>query len=38
MKSIYKAGANKWLVAMLWYLKDEHPEALDAGTNKDGFM
>lgn len=37
MKTIYKPGANKWLIPMLWYLKDKHPEALEPGTSSDGF-
>ena len=38
MKSIYKQGANKWLIAMIYYLKDSNPEVMDASTNTDGFM
>lgn len=37
MKNIYINGANKWLVPMLYYLKDSNPEALDPGNNKEGF-
>lgn len=38
MRSIYKQGANKWLIAMIWHLHKEHPEVMDASTSKDGFM
>lgn len=39
MKDIYQSGANKWLIAMLWYLHEEHPEVMNPSTGKDdGFM
>lgn len=37
MAKIYKPGANKWMVAMLYHIKDEHPEALEPGNKADGF-
>lgn len=37
MHQVYKPGANKYVIAMLYYLKNEHPEALEPGTDKDGF-
>lgn len=29
MKRIYKPGANKYLIAMLYYLKEAHPEVIE---------
>lgn len=37
MSRIYKPAANKWLIAMLWYLKDKNPEALEPGKSSHGF-
>lgn len=34
--SLYKPACNKWLIAMLYYLRKEHPEALEP-SNKGGF-
>ena len=36
MKKIYKPGANRYLYAMIYYLKDLHPEVMESGKN-DGF-
>lgn len=37
MDKVYKPGANKWLIPMLYYLHDEYPEVLDPGNNNGGF-
>lgn len=36
MSQVYKPGANKWLVAMLYYLRDK-PEYLNPGNAEGGF-
>ena len=37
MKHIYKPGANKWLIAVIYLLKDEHPEVLEPNNSNVGF-
>ncbi len=37
MKTVYKPVANKWLIPMLYYLKDSHPEALEPGSHGEEF-
>lgn len=37
MKGLYKPAANKWLVPMLYYLKDTHPEVLEPCAKGGGF-
>lgn len=37
MSKVFKQGANKWLIPMLYYLKDTHPEVLEPNTSDNGF-
>lgn len=37
ISKIYTAGANKWLIPMIYYLKDTHPEVLESNTTGGGF-
>lgn len=37
MEGVFTQGANKWMVPMLYYLKDKHPEALEPNTSDEGF-
>lgn len=37
MKSVYKPAANKWLLPMLYLLKDTNPEALEPNATGGGF-
>lgn len=37
MNSIYKQGVNKWLIAVIYLLKDEYPEVLEPSTSNVGF-
>lgn len=38
MQQIYKPGANKYLIAMIYYLKDKHPEVMNTGNTEGGFV
>ena len=37
MKNIYKPGANKWLIGMLYYLRESNPEILEPSKDSVGF-
>ena len=37
MNNIYKGGVNKWMIGMLYLLKDEHPEVLQPSSSNIGF-
>jgi hypothetical protein len=37
MENVYAPGANKWLIPILYLLKDSHPEALNPNTKGGGF-
>ena len=37
MENVYTPGANKWLIPVLYLLKDEHPEALEPNSSEGGF-
>lgn len=37
MKNIYKPGANKWLIATVYLLRDEYPEVLEPNQSNTGF-
>lgn len=37
LNAIYKPGVNKYMMAMLYYLKDEHPELLEPSKSNIGF-
>ncbi len=38
MKSLYRPACNKYMAAMIYLLKDKHPEALDTTGSRDGFL
>lgn len=38
IKQLYKPMCNKWMTAMIYALKDEHPEVLKTSGNSDGFL
>lgn len=38
MANVYKPVANKWLVGMLYILRDINPKVLEPGNSSDGFL
>lgn len=38
MKSLYKPACNKWLIGMIFFLKDKYPEVLEYSKTSQGFM
>ena len=38
MKQIYKRGANRYLIPVIYALRNDYPEVMNAGTNTGGFM
>lgn len=37
MDNLYKPGANKWLIPMLYFLREQHPEVLEPNSKGGGF-